>query len=57
MPNGKPKRKVIAKHSIYTLEQARTLAKQLLMDIDSGIAHRLTIGSYNKAFNERYYRK
>lgn len=37
MPNGKPKRKVIGKHGVYTLEQARTIAKQLLMDMDSGI--------------------
>ncbi|WP_179946357.1 tyrosine-type recombinase/integrase [Acinetobacter larvae] len=37
MPNGKPKRKVIGKHGVYTLEQARTIAKQLLIDMDNGI--------------------
>lgn len=37
MPNGKPKRKVIGKHGVYTLEQARTVAKQLLIDMDNGI--------------------
>ena len=37
MPNGQNKRKTIGKHGIYTLEQARTEAKRLLLLIDQGI--------------------
>ena len=37
MPNGQNKRKTIGKHGVYTLEQARTEAKRLLLLIDQGI--------------------
>lgn len=37
MPNGKSKRKTIGKHGVYTLEQARTEAKRLLILMDEGI--------------------
>ncbi len=37
MPNGKSKRKVIGKHGVYTLEQARAEAKRLLILMDEGI--------------------
>ncbi|ENT5629266.1 tyrosine-type recombinase/integrase [Acinetobacter baumannii] len=37
MPNGKSKRKVIGKHGVYTLEQARTEAKRLLILMDEGV--------------------
>ncbi|WP_079283952.1 tyrosine-type recombinase/integrase [Acinetobacter baumannii] len=37
MPNGKSKRKVIGKHGVYTLEQARTEAKRLLIMMDEGV--------------------
>lgn len=37
MPNGKAKRKIIGKHGVYTLEQARTIAKDLLLNMDKGI--------------------
>ncbi|MEN8283131.1 Arm DNA-binding domain-containing protein [Acinetobacter gerneri] len=37
MPNGQNKRKTIGKHGVYTLEQARTEAKRLLLLISQGI--------------------
>ena len=37
MPNGQNKRKTIGKHGVYTLEQARTEAKRLLLLIDQGV--------------------
>ena len=37
MPNGQNKRKTIGKHGVYTLEQARTEAKRLLLLIHQGI--------------------
>lgn len=37
MPNGKSKRKVIGKHGVYTLEQARAEAKRLLILMDEGV--------------------
>lgn len=37
MPNSQNKRKTIGKHGVYTLEQARTEAKRLLLLSDPGI--------------------
>ncbi|MCH7337430.1 integrase family protein [Acinetobacter sp. NIPH 2699] len=37
MPTGKSKRKVIGKHGVYTLDQARAEAKRLLIMMDEGI--------------------
>ena len=37
MPTGQNKRKTIGKHGVYTLEQARSEAKRLLLLIDQGI--------------------
>lgn len=37
MSNGQNKRKTIGKHAVFTLEQARTEAKRLLLLISQGI--------------------
>ena len=37
MPNGQNKRKTIGKHGVFTLEQARTEAKRLLLLISQGV--------------------
>lgn len=37
IPNGQNKRKTIGKHPVFTLEQARTEAKRLLLLISQGI--------------------
>ncbi len=37
MPDGRNKRKSIGKHGVYTLEQARTEAKKILLMMHQGI--------------------